>query len=1264
MNFKHYALSAALFAGISLAAAPYVWLERLESCNFNQSLDWPVLTGKQAAAVFPGGKEIPAVPEFRFRFSAPQAAVYQLWGRTFDPKWSSPGRWRIDSGEWREWKPGKAVSRVVFNKNFPIEWHSWGDMRLDAGEHTLEFEVTGKRAHGDYVYFILDALALSSDAEYVPEGNLSVAEEADTLFEAVKGRPGAEAAHRLAATDVDGLRQLRRMKLEAERSELRSTAPDQELLHGKVVSLELDNREFRLEVEWDRPRSGRYWVGVTQDGALYAWHAGESESAARKLRIAFPRPEKLPAGRLSVTVVPLDDPWAFTAPESGFVAEGAAVRPSAWGIFRDRDGIAHPWSVNECNLLFWEGKPFLPFGGMINSRASWASKTGQPGSDFLDAGLRMVEEQFKLLKKYGVDEVYFNGFFLHANPNYMRKLVALTEKYGMKYGLEVTSVPEHSGKGFVRHKVNRIPLKGGETAATIETSTAYPTDKKPKGSDNTRYDAPHRCLWVLLDAAGNPLETGMGVLQPGKAETAGITPLSLAVKFRKAAPAGAALAYLPEVTLSRSDPAGYLEGLSDYIVKLRAVYGSLRFGPNLRFFIDPLQNEMHFQPEAVPTGAEFRRRYAEFLLNRYDSAAALGRAWGVAQPLSALAVAARLVPLWEEDGVSLWIDPETGTECRMATKNASTALRDLKEFRGRLCMELISQLSDELKRLADVPVLVKHNIWFSDWFVNTKKQGGFDGIGMESYCYGDSLAYHNSLVAQAENMQSARNQWSLVTESSAAAFEGQKDYCGYLDRLQMMNDIDLLTLYGAKGFYHFGFSFDPGAGKFYTTDLLRDPRQLEWLHTIAATHRAAAEKLGAYRPELYGWYPAYLRERLLVDAPPRPFDIDATYMGRATQIRMAPDGRWIVPAVNLDSPWKGVLADLKKLTPEQEKTLTAAKVDYPVWKLGATVPLESFTASGRGVIAPAAGNPDRLDQFRRNVLGIRVFQTAAVNGVEFADGRILVWVAVECADAALRLPAGAEAKNLAGKPLSVESGVLALKREPYVKSVGKRPAHLDSGYFYDDNGQPEAAFLSGVKVDEILKENAPAFQRWLPRAVSAGEVVVFREAEAFDASTFNQPSIEGYSRYSAGRAVGINTHWMPPAGKFYEVEYEFELDRATSAPVFHLRRQVDPALDLEVRIDGRAAGTIPAKAEVTDALHLSPWNAGLSRNNLTVGWTKLPLPALGKGKHKLTLRVIGDAEEITADTKLLGGDAERRYAAEYGKTRLFALQLDCWLIAR
>ena len=90
------------------------------------------------------------------------------------------------------------------------------------------------------------------------------------------------------------------------------------------------------------------------------------------------------------------------------------------------------------------------------------------------------------------------------------------------------------------------------------------------------------------------------------------------------------------------------------------------------------------------------------------------------------------------------------------------------------------------------------------------------------------------------------------------------------------------------------------------------------------------------------------------------------------------------------------------------------------------------------------------------------------------DGRLLVWVCVEREQAEITLPPGARAVNLKGEPLPAENNRLTLKRAPYALSRDNLPPHFPNGYYNADNGQPEAAYLTGVTMEELQKRNAPA----------------------------------------------------------------------------------------------------------------------------------------------------------------------------------------------
>ena len=1252
-------------AVFSLVSAPCIWLKNPTETNFNAVHNWSTANSGRATALIPD-QPLPEKPFFEYRFECREPGIYRIWGRTFDPAWSSVGRWRIDDGPWREWKPGESVDREVFQNNFPLDWCLWGEAELAAGPHTIRYEATGRRPHGDYYYFVQDALLLSADPAFRPAGKFSPAETAAELLRQIEKNAaltetaaGQEQRNREAAAlaqaaehDHEALVKLQRLASTLEKAAAAATPDDgsKVLLSLRIENVRLEGTKLHFTMVTNRPFAGRMMGAFMRDEVLYAVVPFEADGAGRSSEQVLELPSGLPSGTIKFYAFPLETPFGYGTPGAfTTVAEGEVNQPMSWGLYRSRTGICHFWYVTEQNVLMWNGEPYIPFGGMINTRLSWAAKSGEPEEDgFLNGGRQMLQGRIEQLKSYGIRDVYFNGFFPHANPNVLREVVELVEREKMFYGLHLSNVPDGGDPGFLREMDRSVPLKAGTRSHKLDIVNDFLPGTRPENP--AVIPLPCRVVYAVVDAAGEAREAG--VAEFGADGT-------VKVEFKAPSREGDQLIYLPEVPISGGDPAGCLGSLDEYLRKVKMVYGSLPLGDHLRFFIDPMNNEMHARPNCTPSGGAFQARRAAFLARRYGSPAELNRICGAKDGgVPDFPTAARLIPVAGNNRSSCWIDPENGRIYRFADENNQT-LRDLKEVRGEVCREVIDQVIAVLKGIADVPVLLKHNTWFSDWFVNPREKGGSDGTGMESYCYGDSLAYHNSAVVYGEAMQSRRTQWCPVTESSAAAFEGQKPYCGYLDRFQMIDDIDQLMMLGAKGFYHFGMMFDPDGGLFFTTEITRDPRQLEWLATHAKLYRDAGAKLLSYRPEYHGWYPGYLREGEAVGRTARLYDMDGNYMATSAQIRMAPDGRWILPAIVPGAPFRKLLAAEPLMTALQKEEMRSRDAERLRDKK-----LDGFTAHGIGVIAPEPGNPDLLQEFRRRALGYETFQTEDLNGIRLPDGRLLVWVCVERDSADVALPPGAKATNLKGESLPIENDRLLLKREPYSLSRENLPPHFPNGYFNPDNGQPETAYLTGVTMEELQKRNAPAFHRWLPAAVTPAQVRVFREAEAFRSTSFPQPSLVGYSRYSGGRAIGVNSHWGAPEGRNYEALYDFELDQPLNGARFYLRKQVSPSMELEILVDGRSVGRIAAEAPATDRLHLSPWNAGLGKDNLEVGYVTLPLEKLSAGKHTLCIRALGRSPGYRLDTKLMGGEAEKNtgvLSGELGGMR--ALQLDSWVIA-
>lgn len=1261
----------------------FIWLETPSRTNFKSTAAWSILSHGNAPAVMPDAPvDDPSFVEYAFEVADAQGPM-TLWARTFDPAWSSPARWRIDDGAWQKWTPGDVADMQVENGTFRMDWRTFGTVTLSAGKHTLRIETHGKRAHGDYPYFVLDAVLLTRGA-YTPRGAVAPATEIAARVASIQTQAktlgdssatfvarAKNIADRATHQTLDAMAEFDRLDEDVTMAVAARAAYDKPAvapLHGKIVSATLSGGTLRIVSEWNRAFEGAVWIGFTQEQALYA---AETITLKRATSQTFDvkLPTNLPVGTITVQLVPIGQP-TMVCPQASFALPAdranAQARPSAWGIYRDATRCVHPWNVDASSMMQWDGEPYIPVGGMVNFSSTWRTSAGE--SDMADAatqGSMRADRCFELLKKHGIEDVYFNGCFPHANPNAVNDLIRVAERRGMHYGIHLSSVPAQTSKGFVRAAANKYDIKSGQTSVAITVRVA-----------ESAFRPPHRCVWYRVSAKGELLEQGVGEMKSvGVDAKAHEVRLQLPVTLKASHVGVSTLFYLPEVPLSAEDPSGYFEGIDDYIARVREAYGALTLGPGMRMWVDPFVNEMHAQATSLCTAEAFRRGFVTWLQERYANESALRNAWGVAESSSiGFDVASRVVPTCITKGQIACIDPANGATYAFDVATSSV-LRDQAEYRGKVCEAFISRLADVLKSIANVPVILKHNVWVSDWFVNPRKAGGQDGVGFEPYCYGDSLAYHNSLVAYAEALASARHQWSLVTETSPAAFDGQKDYVGYIDRLQMLNDFDLLLSFGAKGVYTFGLYFEPGP--FQVTDLTRDTRQLEWLATYAKTVRAAAKKLSTYRPEVYGWYPAHLREREVLGLSPRHYEMDAHYMGGPTQIRMAPDGRWIVPAMRADADWKGLLVAGDLLTPSQMQAISPLASSAKGWILGDKVPqtgvsekwgrapLDGATSQGIGVV-PASPRAMTLNEFREKVLGYRVFQTADVNGQTLPDGRVMIWTCIERASSTTILPASATATMLKGDRIALAETnggkSLTLTRPPYEKSTTNLPPYIAYGYYYPDQGQPEVAIVSGVNVDELLKLNAPAWHRWLPKGVAATDVVARCEAEDARETTFTQPRVEGYSRYSEGAAIGINTHYVLGKNTPFEAVFRVDIGSVDKAE-FRIRRMVTPTMDIDILVDGQRRSTIAASAATTDAMALNPWNAGIGLDNLKVAWTSAMIGPLSAGSHEIRLVARPGSVILKAalDTQLMGAAAKELAGAMTG-SKLMVCQIDMWMI--
>jgi len=569
----------------------------------------------------------------------------------------------------------------------------------------------------------------------------------------------------------------------------------------------------------------------------------------------------------------------------------APVKPESAGAFVDRDGVKHSWRVNQAHTLIWDNKPYLPVGGMICSPYVW---------DPTENGLRNAKAQFDMLKQKGIIDLYFNFGGPGSLPvEHLQQLTDYLDQIGMRYGVEIAEGPG-SGPGYI--------VEGnGPKVEHIDKSGTYGVDAGDAIGG----------IYILVDeSTGDVLKSGQANVrekqgpsgknnESGQPEAAKKKELQVNVEC----PAGKSLCLYFTLQVNGGAPyfwdGGY-EKYRDYIVNH---YSKVKFGRGFRFIVDPLFNELFISHNFLPSSPQYSREFSQWLIKRYKNIDSLRKAWAV--EVTGFDEASRLIPLRvlkvknAETGVLY--DPADG-KTYLSNTAKSQAWYDYIEFSGDNMTRYINMVCNELKKVVDVPIVLKHSTAIAKYHINMDKTG-FDGIGMEPYGVGDALLPMNGVVCYSEAEQSAKTMWLLVTEFSQAAFENQCDIIGYSDRANMYADCSTLLGAGAKGVFFFGFSFWPRQiNQFWMSEYIRDPRQLQWM----ATYRRIMEsstKLVDYRPTYYYRYPTQQTEQFIFGRSEHDYaGTDGNWLaqngGNSRGVSRAADRTWILPTwdMSVDSP--------------------------------------------------------------------------------------------------------------------------------------------------------------------------------------------------------------------------------------------------------------------------------------------------------------------------------------------------------------------------
>ncbi|MDF2923304.1 MAG: hypothetical protein K0R57_2218 [Paenibacillaceae bacterium] len=575
-------------------------------------------------------------------------------------------------------------------------------------------------------------------------------------------------------------------------------------------------------------------------------------------------PKGLPAGQYTVRFglhhvgIEQAAETRITVTDSGETGATGAYKPLSHGIYADQaTGQSHTWYVNQAHTMFWDGKPFIPVGGMWTSKYLINFDIANPAGNKAnwEYDLAVLDQ----MKQNGVKDLYLNSVVTGTNlPAWAWQwIIEQLEARGFTYGLQFNGRANaaNSNSGYLiraneaggSYKVENV-TSSGEVALELATSAVQ------------GFTSPLSTLFLVVNAAtGEAVQSGTGTVdsvESGKYKVRANVVIPEVGSYT--------VYFTPRIKFNGNAMKNIWDGAAATEQALGGLIGKLETGPGFRLFVDPIVNEsgiVNWYESLVMDSPVFRQQYRSWLEHKYGTVEQLNEAWQMQAPLPSLDVAARLVPLHNgpdgtpgADQVYL-MDP--AAEQRYAGNIRTGVLwDDYLAFRDDSFGEFNNRIADRLKQSADAPVIYKHIGLMKRYNVNRQLRGGFDGLGGEIYGEEALTLTRKSGDVYATVEQAAKTAWYLVTETqldetvSRKAASGE---IGYPDEAAMHEHFDVLIAAGAKGLYDFLFH---------------------------APHDANIKNYYSYtaKPEEYGWLEHYRNQLLseeslavMTDARPQAF---------------------------------------------------------------------------------------------------------------------------------------------------------------------------------------------------------------------------------------------------------------------------------------------------------------------------------------------------------------------------------------------------------
>jgi hypothetical protein len=331
---------------------------------------------------------------------------------------------------------------------------------------------------------------------------------------------------------------------------------------------------------------------------------------------------------------------------------------------------------------------------------------------------------------------------------------------------------------------------------------------------------------------------------------------------------GTVLLCYPKCMLEQSEPnraqipdvwAGSDDLRDNLLIMLRGVH----FGPGLRFFVDPLGDNMDVdrlrEVGIIPDSDAFRQQFKAWLDHKYsDSVAQLNISWNSRnQDIPDFDTAANSFPLWfQARGISVIFDPATSKEYDV-TVGGSKLWGDIEEFETDSLRTEMNKIAAVLKStVANVPVIYR---WTgpNSVYKNTSEGDGYDGFIVTTSAHGDEIASAAAGYALSTVSGTKRLQWliggidpSTATSSSAGLEQGDQKSTGY-SRQDLTDDREA---FGSLGIFGYLLGDVPTGSELHSVAKSM-PQVLDWCAADAQNMSIAAQDSQDNQPDIL-FYPA------------------------------------------------------------------------------------------------------------------------------------------------------------------------------------------------------------------------------------------------------------------------------------------------------------------------------------------------------------------------------------------------------------------------